>query len=84
MAEILKLSCDTTVECIAERTTRGGRKIIVLSVSDPERRGSIPYVDVEEDIDCAAEVQISVAAGNLRPLIQWLTLLELELRDGNR
>ena len=78
MAELLKLPCGTTVECVG---AIGGAHdfVAALEVKD-NGSGGLEYLDKYDDLERTEQVALRVERRSLVPLIQWLTLLEQELR----
>ena len=74
MSEILVFSCGTTVENIGCKPGIGGL-LVDLEIQEEEC-----YVDPEGNFCKLKITRFTVEQQNLRPLIQWLTLLELELK----
>ena len=78
MSDVLTLPCGTTVECCG--ATPGAHDWVAqLEVTD--RAGGLFYLDADDgEVHCTSRMAVCIEFRSLVPLIQWLTLLEQELR----
>jgi len=80
MSEILKFSCGTTIENISCRPGIGGL-LVELEIRETELDiGGLICIDQDGYHHEPTIVKITMEQQSLRPLIQWLILLESELK----